>query len=282
MVKDTFKPQPPHRANQTVNAIFHDSRWRDEKCTEVYDKDGLYRGIPYTHDYRSALREEILAKHSGSAEMSQSEWMRNLAETSMSTLAATRGTRLQTVQQQALYDQSTADFIGKIFGILRTYAHEYNHSIGFSELHVTCSIPGFVTEVMRYNILREATETLTHFRARLSTSTYSLVLRGRNHKIEVFLIPVSKSIGLTQSEKNFKPVVSFNSRLEDKAVEWTMEGQPLVDAHLELIAMELFTRLISSSNESFQACQPIGKEMGACNAPLQRSDTQRLSQEKVS
>jgi hypothetical protein len=273
MVKDTLKPQAPYRANQTVNAIFHDSRWRNDKCTEVYDKDGLYRGIPYTHDYRSALREEILAKHSGSPENSRSDWMRNLAETSMSTLAASRGTRLQTVQQQALYDQSTADFIGKIFGILRTYAYEYNHSIGFSELHVTCSIPGFVTEVMRYNILREATETLTHFRARLSTSTYSLVMRGRNHKIEVFLIPVSKSIGLTQSENNFKPVVSFTSRIENKAVEWTMEGQPLVDAHLELIAMELFTRLISSSNESFQSCRPAANPVNRTAA-----DAQRLSQ----
>ncbi|MBX9876851.1 MAG: hypothetical protein K2Y22_00190 [Candidatus Obscuribacterales bacterium] len=261
------------RANQTINAVFHDSKWRDEKCSEVYDKDGLYRGIPYTHDYRSALREEILAKHTPSQEASRSDWMRSLTQTSLSMLASSRGTRLQVVQQQAKYDNSTADLIGKIFSILRTYAYQYNHSIGWSELHVTCSIPGFVTEVMRYNILREASETLTYFRARLSTSSYSLVMRGRNHKIEVFLIPVSKSIGLTQSEKNFKPIVTFTSRLEGNSVEWSMEDQPLVDGHMELIAMELFTMLISASNENMQTYQPAAKAA---------SDLTRLSQEKVS
>ncbi|MBX9772059.1 MAG: hypothetical protein K2X29_11850 [Candidatus Obscuribacterales bacterium] len=250
MAKDNLKPAI--RANQTVNAIFHDSKWRDDKRSEVYDKDGLYRGIPYTHDYRSALREEILAKHTSNQDLPCSDWMRSLAQTSMSVLAASKGTRLKTVEQQAKFDNSTADLIGKIFSILRTYSYEYNQSIGWTELHISSSIPGFVTEVLRYNLLREASETLTYFRARLSTSSFSLVIRGRNHRIEVFLIPVSKSIGLTQSEKDYKPIVSFSSRVEDSAIQWSMDGQPLVEGHMELIAMELFTMLVSASNEKLQ------------------------------
>jgi len=250
MVKD--KSKPALRANQTVNAIFHDSKWRDDKRSELYDKDGLYRGIPYTHDYRSALREEILAKHTANPEVARSDWMRHLAQTSMSALATSRGTQVKAVEKQAILDQSTADLVSKIFSALRTYAFEYNQSIGWSELHITCSIPGFVTEVLRYNILREASETITHFRARLSSSTYSLVLRGRDQKIEVFLIPVSKSIGLTQTEKDFKPIVTFTSNVQANKVDWYMDKQPLVDGHMELIAMELFSMLVGTSNETLQ------------------------------
>lgn len=267
MVKDKFKPTL--RANQTVNAIFHDSKWRDEKNSDLYDKDGLYRGIPYTHDYRSALREEILAKHTTSPELARSDWMRNLAQNSISALASSRGTQVKAVEKQAKLDQSTADLIGKIFSVLRTYAFEYNHSIGWSELHITCSIPGFVTEVLRYNILREASETVTYFRARLSTSTHSLVLRGRDQKIEAFVIPVSKSIGLTQTEKNFKPVATFTSNVQGNNVDWYMERQPLVDGHLELIGMELFSMLVSTSNETLQtspAAIPINTNVSTAAA----------------
>lgn len=100
-------------------------------------------------------------------------------------------------------------------------------------------------EITKFDKLRNPLESITLHRARLSTSRYSLVLRGDQNGIEFYLIPVSRAIGLSKQELNYSPVAAFKTRLEKNEVVWeSSDDKPLGVYHVETTCMELFLALV--------------------------------------
>jgi hypothetical protein len=120
-----------------------------------------------------------------------------------------------------------------------------NNAVAFSPLHMAATNPKVVTEVVKYDKLRNPIETVTLNRARLSTSRFSLIVRGDKRGIEFFVIPVSRAIGLSKQEAHYKPSAAFKTLLEGQRVYWeTTEGKPLNSYHVEMVCMEMFHLLV--------------------------------------
>lgn len=240
-------------AHPVSREAFLDTRWR-HSAGEIkrYDKASYGSGGNRYYDETADLTEQILSTYNTCANERRSSWMRDLARDSMEFIADVRGTQFTKVRKETIMNQSIAHIVTEIYSMLRAYAFEFNHSVGWNELYITCSKPGFVTEVTRYNIFREPIESTTNFRARLSTRSWSVVIRGKKNKIDIMLIPVYKVIGLSKAETEFPPLLTLTGTLTKQQVQWHLNDQPLLEGQLESIAMEVFAALIHKSKEAIQ------------------------------
>ena len=143
--------------------------------------------------------------------------------------------------------------IDKIYGLLQRYIFEFNQVAAGTELYVSGTISGDVTEVTKYNKMREAQETQTYFRARVSTHTHSLVMRGKDEFIEFYLIPVNKVMALSKSEGDYKPLARIQVKISELGMMWRMKGgQPPVES-LDELSMWLFSTLIQVTKDAAKA-----------------------------
>ena len=117
-------------------------------------------------------------------------------------------------------------------------------------MHVACTNPQSVTEVIKFNYLRQAEETVTYSRARLSTPSFSLVLRGDTKGIHFYIMPVGRAIGLSQQECHFLPIARLTTIVENDTVGWMGEsGRALTPTQVESLCMNLFERLIQETKQ---------------------------------
>ena len=195
----------------------------------------------------NALSQQILVYHESEPAESGNDWMYKLKEESMQFLADQKGVELHKLQRDSVYKRGIESLIDKVFGLLQRYTYEFNQIAAGTDLHVTGSISGEVTEVMRYNKAREAEETQTFFRARLSTRLFSLNLRGHDDTVEFFLVPANKAMALSKSESELKPLTSIQVRITDQGMMWRMEGGVPAVESLEELCMWLFSNLISET-----------------------------------
>lgn len=195
----------------------------------------------------AALSRQILVYHESQNAETGNDWMYKLKEESMQFLAEKRGINLQQIYRESIYKKGIETLIDKIYGLLQRYQFEFNQVAGGTELHVSGTISGDVTEVVRFNKMREAEETKTYFRARLSTRTHSLVLRGKDDSIEFYLIPVNKVMALSKSEVDYKPLARIQVKISELGMMWRMaESTPAVDS-LDELCMWLFSNLIQAT-----------------------------------
>ncbi|HEY9759539.1 MAG TPA: hypothetical protein V6C97_30555 [Oculatellaceae cyanobacterium] len=198
----------------------------------------------------NALSQQILVYHESEPAESGNDWMYKLKEESMQFLADQKGVELHKLQRDSVYKKGIESLIDKIFSLLQRYTYEFNQIAAGTDLHVSGSIAGEVTEVMRYNKLREAEETQTFFRARLTTRHFSLNLRGSGDSVDFFLVPANKAMALSKTEVDYRPLSSIQVRITDSGMMWRMEnGVPAVES-LEELCMWLFSNLINETKHA--------------------------------
>jgi hypothetical protein len=196
------------------------------------------------------LSEQILVYHESEPATAGNDWMFKLKEESMQFLADQRGVELQKLYRESVYKKGIETLVDKIYGMLQRYMFEFNQIAAGTDLHVSGTISGDVTEVTRFNQMREAEETETYFRARISTRLYSLVLRGRNECVEFYLLPVNKIMALSKSENQYKPIASIQVKITEDGMMWRMEnGLPAVDS-LDELCRWLFSSLVNETKHS--------------------------------
>lgn len=154
---------------------------------------------------------------------------------------------------EELYSQARALLIDQCFDLLRGYAYEFNSALDFAELHVTCTKPAEITEVLRWSMYREPIETATHLRARFSTKHTSLIIRGAHNVVDFFFLPANKIIGLSKSESTYKACVQLIASFDGQGVEWQHMSQPVTPQLLEDICQDLFRELIQVSRAHCQS-----------------------------
>jgi len=203
----------------------------------------------------SALAQQILVYHESEPAQAGNDWMYKLKEESMQFLADQKGVELQKGQREQIYKKGIETLIDKIFGLLQRFTFEFNQIAAGTDLHVSGTISGDVTEVTQYNKLREAVQSETYFRARVSTRLFSLVLRGRHESVEFYLLPVNKVMALSKSEKQYRALARIQVRITEEGMMWRMEdGVPAVDSMDEL-CMWLFSNLINETKHATAAAE---------------------------
>jgi len=175
------------------------------------------------------------------------DWMSQLKENSMQFLADQRGVQMQEIYKEGVYRTGIAILVDKIYGLLQRYTFEFNQVAGGTDLHVSGTISGDVTEVTRVNRMREVEETATYFRCRFSTRHYSLTVRGHEDTVEAYILPVNKVMALSQSENQYPPICVVQVRISEHGMMWRMrDGEPAVDT-LDQLCMWLFTKLVEET-----------------------------------
>lgn len=151
----------------------------------------------------------------------------------------------QSALEESVCKTAVIEKLVQMYEILQSYAYELNDAVGFGPLHVSATSPQWVTEVLRFDKNRRPELTLSNFRARLSTSSYSLVLRGDGLGIKVFVLPVARAMGLSRQENHYEPFGEIRASLENGRVEWTgTEAE-----NLEALCMNAFSHLVSESKK---------------------------------
>jgi len=201
-------------------------------------------------NWQVELSQKILVHHQSEPGSSDADWMVKLKQESVSYLQEKQGLALSALEVDPVYKKGIEILIDKIFGLLQRFMYEFNKVAAGTDLHVSGTISGDVTEVTRYNKFREAEETQTYFRARFSTRLYSLVLRGREQSVDIFLLPVNRTMALSSGEREFKPLATIQVKISEDGMMWRMaDSNPPVDS-LENLCMWLFSQLIERTKSA--------------------------------
>lgn len=197
------------------------------------------------------LNEQILSSYQQTPDTESKRFVSRITDESLSFLAKRRGLRLQQMHAMARCNESMAILISRIFDRLEAYSWEVNASLGCTEMQTAITRPAYVREVTRFSKARQPLETITYYRARVASPSWSLVIRGKNGKIEAFLLPVQRVMGLSKTEDMYEPLFEMNATCinEDGAVEWDFDGKPLTELRELELSMEMFVRLIETTKD---------------------------------
>lgn len=198
-------------------------------------------------DWSVGINEQILVYHENDQVSQGTYLMAQLKQDSLQFLADQRGVHLQEVYRESIYKSGIAILVDKIYGLLQRYMYEFNQVAQGTDLFITGSIAGDVTEVTRYNRFREAEETKTYFRARFSSKVCSLVVRGCDDTVEAFIVPTSKVMALSRTENDYQPIATIQVRITEQGMMWRMrDSNPPVDT-LDQLCMWLFSALVQET-----------------------------------
>jgi hypothetical protein len=231
------------------------SNVKRDRGLEVAGGSGVSRA-----EKEAALAKQILVYHESQPADTGNDWMYRLKEDSMAFLAEQRGVQLHELYRESIYKKGLETLIDKIYGLLQRYMFEFNQIAGGTDLQVTGTISGDVTEVTRYNQFREAEETKTYFRARLSTKYHSLTVRGADSCIEFYLIPTNLVMALSKTEQSYRPIAMMQVKITDQGMMWRMrDGQPNVEG-LDDLCMWLFSSLVQETKAASRAERELEEE----------------------
>lgn len=238
--------------NKPINpskSPFFDQKWGKNAGFLKNTDRARYKTFEVTEqDHAAQIHDRILVMHKTPINTERGEFLSRIADESRSFLAMQRAMREQAALEDTICQTSMTTMMDHLFEIFKAYAYELNNAVGFSQLHMAATNPQSVTEVTKFDKMRNPLETVTHQRARLSTSRFSLVLKGDKKGIEFFIIPVDKALGLSRQEVNYGAIFAIQVRLEKANAYWeTHEGKPLTSFHVESICMELFHTLVEAT-----------------------------------
>lgn len=131
----------------------------------------------------------------------------------------------QREREELLKSNAIHAYIGKIVGMLSPYAGLVNTAVGHTELYTVLTGPEIIVENIKLPGAHDSYEIKKDYRARFSTRTWSLLFRGIDGRIDIFLMPVDKVMRLTKVETFFKPVARIFAEVSGSKVVWTMDGQ---------------------------------------------------------
>lgn len=155
--------------------------------------------------------------------------------------------RKQTVNrdiEQNSLQNSMKFVVDQAFGSIEPYIAELNEALGRNELRVASTPPEWVTENFReYGGCTRK----TYYRARISTSRFSIVIRGAGGKIEFFMLPASLVMGLSQSEDRQAPLMVFEGHNASAHPMWEVEGKPLTHERMERYCLLFFNYLLEET-----------------------------------
>jgi len=212
--------------------------------------DDKTRGEVASH---MALSEQFLSGFGVERSDRVLNWMDNLKQESERYIHARRDDLLEDELKANMYRSAISYLVDKMFQDLRWFAHEYNKVAHGTPLQISSSILGEVTEVVRVNSKREAEETATFFRARLSNRKHSLVLRGGANRIDFYIVPVAQVMAMSLLETGYEPVASIAVRVTEAGVVWKLINNSFKPDTLDDLCMWMFSEFVETTRKELDA-----------------------------
>lgn len=187
---------------------------------------------------------------------SAANWLGDLKCQSLQSIAEKQGSWYEKVRIEATLRQAVASLVDTLYARFMAFSGAFNDELGGTDFEIFWTRPTYVTEVLSYNILREAEETVNNFRCRFSTRYWSMVIRGQGNCVEIFFVPTSKVLGMTKTEKQAERAIKINATLSNDKIYWDIEGKELTPFLLEVESVALFQRLVEKTDHCFQDNKP--------------------------
>jgi len=216
---------------------------------ESHSLDDKTRGQVRSH---MALSEQFLTGFGVERSEKVMSWMDKLKEDSEKFLYSRRDDLIEDEMKANMYRSAISYLVDKMFQDLRWFAHEYNKVAHGTPLQISSSILGEVTEVVRVNSKREAEETATFFRARLSNRRHSLVMRGGANKIDFYIVPVSQSMATSVVEMGYGPMATIMVKVTQSGLNWRLLDSDFNPASIEEFCMWLFGEFVEATRQELE------------------------------
>lgn len=227
---------------------YFDKKWGADTAFNKNADRALYETLTDADfHWRNEVNDRILVTYKTKFSKDSGNFISKITEETQAFLACQQSIALQS-DKKSFPTAACVHMVEEVFDVLKAYAYEFNNVVGYGPLHLSATDPQLVTEVLKFNKLRQAEEQVTHYRARISTSTLSLVLRGNKNEIQFFLMPVSRALGLSKQESLYKPLERLIAVSENNEINWETSGEkPFTAYQMEMICMELFQKLIDET-----------------------------------
>jgi hypothetical protein len=148
--------------------------------------------------------------------------------------------------EEQIIDASMRTVVETSFAAIEPYAAELNHKLARTEMRIACTAPDMVTE--HTGNVNSRVET-SYYRARISSKSFSIVIRGSGTTVNFYMLPVSLVMALSKSEDQFKPLMSFTATAHGAYLDWQVEGKPLTAERQERFCLLLFNHLLEQTRE---------------------------------
>jgi hypothetical protein len=147
-------------------------------------------------------------------------------------------------KEEMLKGNAIHAYIGKIVETLSPYAGLVNTAVGHTELYTVLTGPEIIVEQIKLPGAHDSFEYRKDYRARFSTRTWSLLFRGVEGRLDIFLLPVDKVMRLTKVESFYKPVARIFAEVQGNKVVWTLDGEEKDASERMSFILNLFHQLL--------------------------------------
>ncbi len=200
---------------------------------------------------QAELAQQILGNYAETVAPVRREFLDNLTNASHEFLSARSSLNRPApaaLEPTSLTTSMTA-LIDRIFNTLEPYIHELNQTFRTTDLSVTFTPPAVVNENVGYDTLRRPAVVVSSYRCRISTTRLALVIRGKEDRVDFFLLPVETVMGLSRIEDEHSPLMTFTAEARNGVISWEVEEKPLTEERLEKYILLIFEHLMDLTRE---------------------------------
>ncbi|MCC7526953.1 MAG: hypothetical protein IT342_00440 [Candidatus Melainabacteria bacterium] len=197
---------------------------------------------------QAELAQQILVNYAETVSPVRRDFLENMTSASAQFLAA-RHRPAQPVYVPTSMSTSMSQLVDRIFNTLEPYIHELNQTFRATDLSITFTPPSVVSENYTSDTSRRPSVVVSSYRCRISTSCLALVIRGKEDRIDFFVLPVERVMGLSKTEDQHEPLMTFTASAQSGAIYWDVEQKPLTEERLEKYILLVFEHLLDLTRE---------------------------------
>ena len=133
-----------------------------------------------------------------------------------------------------------------IFNELESLIEAYNK--GAAANQVTTTGPALVAETRHLSRFESPGEPRYFYRGRISTWAQSLVVRSADGKVEVFRIPSSEVLGLSDAESGYRAVLTLDIDVDGYRIECRHQDRILSKPALACMIKDMYSLFVTAAN----------------------------------
>lgn len=198
---------------------------------------------------QAELAQQILVNYADSVTPLRRDFLKTMTSTSAEFLAQRQHRPVEPVYAPTSMSTSMSSLVDRIFNTLEPYIHELNQTFRATDLSITFTPPSVVNENFSVDSLRRPSVVVSSYRCRISTSCLALVIRGKEDRIDFYILPVEKVMGLSKTEDQHDPLMTFTANAQSGTIYWEVEQKPLTEERLEKYILLVFEHLMDETRE---------------------------------